>query len=105
LEVVGRGLGRWDGGGLLFTFSATTQEEIDDLLQAEGDDQANADRDEVEKHVVGSEHRGVRSWYRRFSIPLAVGLTLAAAAFSYHFFERPILKFKERFETIHTRPA
>jgi peptidoglycan/LPS O-acetylase OafA/YrhL len=38
-------------------------------------------------------------------IPVAFGLTVATAAVSYHFFERPILKFKERFETIHTRPA
>jgi peptidoglycan/LPS O-acetylase OafA/YrhL len=40
-----------------------------------------------------------------FSGPVAFSLTVAAAALSYHFFERPILKFKERFETIHTRPA
>jgi peptidoglycan/LPS O-acetylase OafA/YrhL len=38
-------------------------------------------------------------------VPLALGLTIAAAALSYHFFERPILKYKERFETIRTRPA
>jgi peptidoglycan/LPS O-acetylase OafA/YrhL len=39
------------------------------------------------------------------TIPLAFGLTIAIAALSYHFFERPILKYKERFETIRTRPA
>ncbi|HSY36291.1 MAG TPA: acyltransferase [Acidobacteriaceae bacterium] len=38
-------------------------------------------------------------------IVLSFCLTVAASALSYHFFERPILKFKERFETIHTRPA
>jgi peptidoglycan/LPS O-acetylase OafA/YrhL len=43
--------------------------------------------------------------HKQIGIPLAFGLTVASAAFSYHFFERPILKFKERFETIHTRPA
>jgi peptidoglycan/LPS O-acetylase OafA/YrhL len=43
--------------------------------------------------------------HKQFSIPLAFGLTVAISALSYHFFERPILKFKERFETIHTRPA
>ena len=43
-------------GGLLLARAAATQKEIDDLLQAEGDDQANADGDEVEEHVVGIEH-------------------------------------------------
>jgi hypothetical protein len=36
--------------------AAATQKEVDDLLEAEGDDQADADGDEVEKHVVGIEH-------------------------------------------------
>jgi peptidoglycan/LPS O-acetylase OafA/YrhL len=43
--------------------------------------------------------------HKRIGVPLALGLTIATAALSYHFFERPILKYKERFETIHTRPA
>jgi peptidoglycan/LPS O-acetylase OafA/YrhL len=43
--------------------------------------------------------------HKFLGIPLALGLTIATAALSYHFFERPILKFKERFEAIHTRPA
>jgi peptidoglycan/LPS O-acetylase OafA/YrhL len=43
--------------------------------------------------------------HKQLGIPLAFALTVAAAALSYHFFERPILKFKERFETIKTRPA
>ena len=43
--------------------------------------------------------------HRKFGIPLAFALTVATAALSYHFFERPILKFKERFETVKTRPA
>jgi peptidoglycan/LPS O-acetylase OafA/YrhL len=43
--------------------------------------------------------------HRQVGYPLALGLTIATAATSYHFFERPILKFKERFETIRTRPA
>jgi len=43
--------------------------------------------------------------HKQFAIPLAFGLTVAISALSYRFFERPILKFKERFETIHTRPA
>jgi peptidoglycan/LPS O-acetylase OafA/YrhL len=43
--------------------------------------------------------------HKQIGIPLAFVLTVATAALSYHFFERPILKFKERFETIHTRPA
>ena len=51
----------------MFARAAATQEEINNLLQAEGDDQADADGDEVEVHVVGSEHGGVRSWYRRFA--------------------------------------
>jgi peptidoglycan/LPS O-acetylase OafA/YrhL len=38
-------------------------------------------------------------------IVLAFALSVGMASTSYHFFERPILKFKERFETIHTRPA
>jgi peptidoglycan/LPS O-acetylase OafA/YrhL len=43
--------------------------------------------------------------HKLIGFPVAFGLTVATAALSYHFFERPILKFKERFETIHTRPA
>jgi peptidoglycan/LPS O-acetylase OafA/YrhL len=43
--------------------------------------------------------------HKLIGVPLAFGLTVAISAISYHFFERPILKFKERFETIHTRPA
>jgi peptidoglycan/LPS O-acetylase OafA/YrhL len=43
--------------------------------------------------------------HKLIAVLLAFGLTVATAAISYHFFERPILKFKERFETIHTRPA
>jgi peptidoglycan/LPS O-acetylase OafA/YrhL len=43
--------------------------------------------------------------HRAIAIPLVFCLTVATAATSYHFFERPILKFKERFETIRTRPA
>jgi peptidoglycan/LPS O-acetylase OafA/YrhL len=43
--------------------------------------------------------------HKAVGVPLAFGLTVATAALSYHFFERPILKFKERFETIQTRPA
>ena len=43
--------------------------------------------------------------HRKFGIPLAFALTVATAALSYHFFELPILKFKERFETVKTRPA
>jgi peptidoglycan/LPS O-acetylase OafA/YrhL len=38
-------------------------------------------------------------------IVLSFGLTVAAAALSYRFFERPLLKYKERFEAIRTRPA
>jgi peptidoglycan/LPS O-acetylase OafA/YrhL len=34
---------------------------------------------------------------------LALALTIAAAALSYHFFERPILLFKARFDTVKTR--
>lgn len=45
------------------------------------------------------------SQHRVLAIPPIFGLTVALSALSYHFFERPILKFKERFETIHTRPA
>ena len=41
--------------------AAATQKEVDDLLEAEGDDQADADGDEVEEHVIGPEH-SVRSW-------------------------------------------
>jgi len=37
--------------------------------------------------------------------PLAFILTILSASLSYHFFERPILRFKARFETISTRPA
>jgi peptidoglycan/LPS O-acetylase OafA/YrhL len=43
--------------------------------------------------------------HKLLAIPLAFGLTVAISALSYHFFERPILQFKRRFETIHTRPA
>lgn len=39
------------------------------------------------------------------TIPLVFAATVGTAALSYHFFERPILKFKERFETIRTRLA
>ncbi len=41
--------------------------------------------------------------YRGYVV--AFVLTVVSASVSYHFFERPILKFKERFETIRTRPA
>lgn len=43
--------------------------------------------------------------HKPLGVLIALSLTVATAALSYHFFERPILKFKERFETIHTRPA
>ena len=36
---------------------------------------------------------------------LALTATIAAASLSYHFFERPILVFKARFETVKTRAA
>jgi peptidoglycan/LPS O-acetylase OafA/YrhL len=36
---------------------------------------------------------------------IALGGTVMTAMLSYHFFEKPILRFKERFETIRTRPA
>jgi len=39
------------------------------------------------------------------AIPVIFMLTVAAASLSYHFFERPILKYKEKFETVRTRPA
>ena len=51
----------------MFANVATAKEEINDLLQAEGDDQADADGDEVEEHVIGIEHAGVGQWYRRFT--------------------------------------
>jgi peptidoglycan/LPS O-acetylase OafA/YrhL len=45
-------------------------------------------------------------WHHPFTaIVLTFALSVGMASLSYHFFERPILKFKERFETIHTRPA
>ncbi len=40
--------------------------------------------------------------HKPLGVLIALSLTIATAALSYHFFERPILKFKERFETIHT---
>ena len=43
--------------------------------------------------------------HKEIAVPLIFALTVATAALSYHFFERPILKFKERFETVKTRPA
>jgi peptidoglycan/LPS O-acetylase OafA/YrhL len=43
--------------------------------------------------------------HKLIGVPVAFALTVATAAISYHFFERPILKYKEHFETIHTRPA
>ncbi len=43
--------------------------------------------------------------HKLLAVPLAFALTVAISALSYHFFERPILQFKRRFETIHTRPA
>jgi peptidoglycan/LPS O-acetylase OafA/YrhL len=45
------------------------------------------------------------SHHKLLAIPLAFGLDVALAALSYHFFERPILQFKQRFETVRTRPA
>ena len=36
---------------------------------------------------------------------LAFGATVVTASASYHFFERPILRYKLRFEAIRTRPA
>ena len=45
----------------------------------------------------------------RFLLPLraviALVCTIAIAAFSYHFFEAPILRLKRRFEVIRTRPV
>lgn len=43
--------------------------------------------------------------HKPFAILLTFCLTVATSAFSYHFFERPILRYKERFERVHTRPA
>ena len=43
--------------------------------------------------------------HKMVGIVLSFGLTVAAAALSYRFFERPLLKYKERFEAIRTRPA
>jgi peptidoglycan/LPS O-acetylase OafA/YrhL len=43
--------------------------------------------------------------HKLLAVPLALALTVAISALSYHFLERPILQFKRRFETIHTRPA
>jgi peptidoglycan/LPS O-acetylase OafA/YrhL len=42
--------------------------------------------------------------HKQIGIPFAFGVTVSTAALYYHFFERPILKFKERFETVRTRP-
>jgi len=36
---------------------------------------------------------------------VALSMTIATAALSYHYFERPILKYKQHFETVRTRPA
>jgi peptidoglycan/LPS O-acetylase OafA/YrhL len=45
-------------------------------------------------------------WHHPFTgIVLTFALSVGMASTSYHFFERPILKFKERFETIRTRLA
>jgi len=41
----------------------------------------------------------------RVGIPAAFCLTVVAAALSYRFFESPILRYKERFETVRTRRA
>ena len=36
---------------------------------------------------------------------VALSMTIATAALTYHYFERPILKYKQHFETVRTRPA
>ena len=36
---------------------------------------------------------------------VALAATIVTAMLSYHYFERPILRFKHRFETVRTRPA
>jgi hypothetical protein len=59
-------------GFALFADAAAALEEFDDLLQAKGDDQTHADGDEVEEHVVGSEHGSVGSWYSRLTVVVDV---------------------------------
>lgn len=57
--------------------------------------------------------REICFFYPQFPIPeskhlsalITLALTILTAAISYQFFERPILRFKERFETVKTRVA
>ena len=42
--------------GLLFAGAAAAQEQINDLLEAEGDDEAEAEGDDVDEHGFGMEH-------------------------------------------------
>ncbi|HEX4154544.1 MAG TPA: acyltransferase [Acidobacteriaceae bacterium] len=45
------------------------------------------------------------SHHKLLGIPLAMALTAGIASLSYRYFERPILRLKNRFETVKTRPA
>ena len=49
--------------------------------------------------------RSVSVWHTFAGCGLALLLTIGTAALSYQYFEKPILKYKEGFERIKTRPA
>jgi peptidoglycan/LPS O-acetylase OafA/YrhL len=44
-------------------------------------------------------------YHRPLGVVIAMVLTLGIASLSYRYFERPILRLKNRFETVKTRPA
>ena len=52
----GGGLGGLRLVGLLLAGAAAAQEQINDLLEAEGDDEAEAEGDDVDEHGFGMEH-------------------------------------------------
>ena len=64
--VFGAGFG---SGLLLLAGAAAAQEELDQLLQAERDEEADTDGDEVERH--GDRLRGRETYYAVWGVSLA----------------------------------
>jgi peptidoglycan/LPS O-acetylase OafA/YrhL len=58
---------------------------------------------------LANEHFGLYTKLRTSEqVPLyllVLLITIGLASLSYRFFEKPILRFKERYETVRTRPA
>jgi peptidoglycan/LPS O-acetylase OafA/YrhL len=59
----------------------------------------------VQHTAIGHVVDGLKRHFAFADIVIELGVTLLAASLSYRFFEKPILRFKDRFAVIHSRPA